>query len=210
MRAGSGDAAVTKQLSITLFWPSDLARAPQHGHRVSLDWAELLGWIDRPMQLEHKGDAGGYSLATFKGDVRSLANVEAVHAIALDFDEGDARVSRVSSVLGSYRAITYSTFSSTVERPRARAIIALSRPVTAAEYSEIWDHVHSHLTAAGLVPDRAARDASRLWYVPAIRPGAQWEFTHHLGRTLDVDVVLIRAADYHALMNREQPAQKLP
>lgn len=188
---------------MTIFRPEQLARSPQRGCRVALDWAELVEWLARPIVADDKAGSGGFSCATFKNDDRHLANVEHVSAIALDIDTGSADVASVSHALTLYRSVVYPTFSSTVERPRCRAIVALSRPVSAKEYALLWDHVRANLAAAGVELDRAARDASRLWFVPTVRAGGSFELAHHDGETIDVDKVLSVEAEHLARLERE-------
>lgn len=191
---------------LTIFWPSDLARKPQHGHRVALTWGELVEWLGRPIVSDDKAGSGGYSLATFKDDARSLAGVEAVYALGLDIDTGDVSVNCVASMLGLHRCVAYSTHSSTSAHPRSRAIIALSRSVTATEYPAIWGHVDARLRSAGVVVDRSAKDPSRLWFSRVVRPGSSVEFAYHDGVPVDVDRVLALVAEHRGRVEHERKA----
>lgn len=190
---------VEPSVALTL-WPSLAAR----GRRLEMTWEELRAWIGRPVIADAKDAHGGYSLATFRADVRKLANVERVAALGLDVDHGDARVARVLLVLRRYRAIGYTTHSHTADAPRCRVVIALTRPVTAAEYARLWDHVAAHLLAADVKVDRAARDASRLWYVPAVRANAPFVSASQTGEALDVDRVLAVDDEHQAEMAHER------
>lgn len=190
-------------ISMTVFWPDCLRRSPQVGVRAAASWPELLAWISRPIVAASKSASGGYSFATFRGDVRRLDCVEQVTALVLDIDRGDARVDHVAEVLAKYRVIAYATFSSTPAHPRCRALVALPRAVSATEYPLLWEHARAHLAAAGVEVDRTARDSSRLWYVPVIGPSTAWELAHHDGAPIDVDVALARAAEHDARIERE-------
>lgn len=186
-------------IALTIFRRDELQRKPQRGRRVSLEWGELVRWTAAPIAAATKDEGGGYSLGTFSRDERSKANVERVAALGLDVDDGDARIARVLEVLGRYQAIAYTTHSHTPDQPRCRAIVALSRPVTASEYGDLWDHVAAHLRTAGVEIDTAARDASRLWYLPAHKPGATFDHAAHGGEVLDVARIL-----EHARPRREE------
>lgn len=182
-------------IPITLFWPDRLARAPQRGVRLEATWEELLAWLERPVVTADKASAGGFALARFVRDERRLANVEAVGAIGLDGDETGTPAGPVADALSNYRAAVYTTHSHSPDAPRWRAIVALSRVVTRDEHRQIVGLAHEHFAAAGLRLDPACKDASRLWYVPAVRCGAPYELHLRDGAPLDVDAALRTARE---------------
>ena len=161
-----------------------------HGRRFRMTWTELLERLMVPRVSAVK-EVPGLSLATYREDRRALANVEHVYALGLDLD---TRVSwaEVRSRFSKSASFVHSTWSSTLFEPRARVFVLLSRPVTSNEYRSIYRALVTKLEAAGLVVDRAASDASRFWFLPAIRPGAP--FTYYVGDGGPVDVEAALAA----------------
>ncbi len=163
-------------------WPA--LRNPK-GQRVRTTWAKLVARLSEPRTCAVKLDLPGFALATFKGDRRSLANVEKVYAVGLDLDERvnwhemRDRFSRSASFL-------HSTWSSTLSEPRARVFLLLSRPVNGQEYRLVYASVARVAERGGLVVDRAASDPSRLWFLPAVKHGAP--FTKYMGEGPPVDV----------------------
>lgn len=161
--------------------------APCVGTRVSMSWDEFVHWTANPAPSESKEGAGGYSLAQYRGNIRRSDACEFVYALALDFDKGGATATAIAEKFSTTKMVAYSTHSSTIETPRCRAVIAVSRPMTANEYADVWDYASTFLRHFGLEHDRATRDPARLWYSPALRDGGHWEHAHHDGRTVDVD-----------------------
>lgn len=170
--------------------------APQRGTRVSLDWCELVRWTSGPIHSEAKEGGGAFAMATFVNDTRYKSNCEAVYALALDFDKGDARVERISELLGAYKRIVYSTHSNTDDTPRCRAIVAVSRPMSVDDYDTVWAVSAHNLLIAGARCDTATRDPSRFWYVPAVRAGGSWQHVSVDGKALDVDLTIQRHEAY--------------
>lgn len=102
-------------------------------------------------------DCPGWSPAVFRG-ARARANVESVHALGIDFDQGEPPWERFDGL--DYFA--HETHSSTPEAPRWRVVLTLAEPLTL----ETWgDHVFE---ALGLTDEswRAAKDPSRFFYLP--------------------------------------------
>jgi hypothetical protein len=138
-----------------------------HGQRVRTTWAALLKRLEVPRVCCIKEEVPGFSLATYAGDRRSLANVELVYAIGLDLDEG-LTWDLVRTRFSDCASFIHTTWSSTLAAPRARVFLPLSRPVTGAEYRRVYSAVVGVVEAGGLKVDRAASDPSRFWFLPAI------------------------------------------
>jgi DnaB helicase-like protein len=173
--------------TFTMF-PSDSVPA---GTRIPATW-DIVAQIfcqDPPQPRETpKTGLALWSPATFKGDYRERANVEAVYALGFDVDivpvpsEADLR-----AALTGRSCFFHSSSSSTPTAPRWRLLLQLSRSVTGAEYDRLWALVASRFpfgVGAG------AKDPSRGWYVP--REPAEGDFVGVVldGAPLDVDAVL--------------------
>lgn len=177
----------TPHLTITL-WRSQYAR---HGRCEELTWREFVGkYVARPEIARTKTSVAGFSIATFHGNRRALANVECVYALGLDFDRGDTTIDQAARLWRGSMGVAYTTWSHEPTTPRLRGVIVLSRPVSADEYARIWTWAADRSAKAGHVVDSAARDASRFWFVPSHRPGAEFMFRELHGSPLDVEAVL--------------------
>lgn len=174
-------------ISATFF--SSLVNA--HGQRFHTTWTALLGRLCVPRVVADKHHAPGLSFATYRGDRRSLANVETVHAVGLDLDKRlDWDV--LAGLCDPFESFVHTTWTSTDEAPRARAFLLLSRPVTGDEYRRVYAACAEQCTIAGLEIDRAASDPSRFWFLPSIPPGGKFRYTIGRGKTIDVDGALAR------------------
>lgn len=178
------------------------------GTRKATTWPALCSWLARPVVSPVKDETGGLSLATFAGDRRALANVERVFAIGIDLDHLDAlSVDTTRPAPGTVydapdwddlrarfagsAAFVHTTWSSTLQLPRLRVFLLLSRPVTGDEYRRVYQATAAHIEASGLVVDRAASDPSRFWFRPAVAAeGRGYVFWTCDGKPIDVDAAL--------------------
>jgi len=172
------------ELAITIFSADALKRSPQRGTRVSLSWSELVRWAASPSVGAAKDEHGGWSGATFAGDARAKRNVEHVFGLGLDIDDGTP-FATIVAMLAHYTFFAHSTFSSTPTTPKTRAFVLYAEPLSADEHERVWMCVASHFSGQGVTVDRATRDASRVWFVPTIRAGADYAFHTSAGAPLD-------------------------
>ena len=171
-------------IEITVFSAAALKRSPQRGARVSLSWSELVRWPGSPAVGTTKDEHGGWSGATFANDARAKRNVERVFGLGLDIDDGTP-FGTIVAMLAHYTFFAHSTFSSTPATPKTRAFVLYCEPLSAEEHERVWSCVASHFAAQGVTVDPATRDASRLWFVPTIRVGADYAFHTGEGAPLD-------------------------
>ena len=80
----------------------------------------------------------------------------------LDHDAGDpeAALAAWSGVI----AVAHSTWSHTEDAPRFRVVVPLARPIPANRWSAAWSWASERAPGA----DRACKDASRLYFRPAV------------------------------------------
>ena len=167
-----------------------LWRTFSRGRRARYSWSEFVDtFVADPEVVREKESVAGFSLASFEGDRRTLSRVEQVHALTLDFDQGDTTVEQALRLLPEVRGVTYTTFSHTPEHPKLRVIYPFSRPVDAGEYERIWLWIADKIGAKHAL-DEATRDASRFWYLPSHKPDAPYEWQTMKGSALDVPAVL--------------------
>jgi hypothetical protein len=168
-----------------------LWRTFSRGRREKHTWQSFIDTFVRdPEVVRDKRKVAGFSLASFTDNRRALPRVEQVHALILDFDEGDTTIRQAAHLLPNVRGVTYTTFRHTSEHPKLRVIFLLSRPVDAEEYSRVWAWVADKITRAKRVLDESTRDASRFWYLPSHPPGSTYEWHELEGQPLDVTKAL--------------------
>lgn len=160
------------------------------GRRISTTWDALASKLSTPRETNDKLALPGFAIATFKEDTRALANVERVFALGFDFDALTVSIAELANAFHS-ATIVHSTYSSTAAQPRARAFSLLSRGVTADEYSRLWRYCADKMEEAGQSADRAAKDASRLWFPSAVPVGSKdFIFRRIEAEPLNVDRLL--------------------
>lgn len=205
--APQGDLVIPEMIGLTMW----LRGYAHNGTRILAPPSNLAEWARYPIVSESK-EVGGFSLAHYAGDHRTKANAEQVFAIGLDSDDGAMPVARARELLAGWWYVAYSTHSSTPELPKTRAILLFSRPLSGAEYEIAWPLVVMHFTNAGVKLDMSTKDPSRLWYLPAVKPGATFDYAHDDGDALDADELLstARALEAQREEERKRRAKPLP
>jgi hypothetical protein len=161
-----------------------------HGQRRSCSWGSLCRWLSAPVVSAHKHAVAGFSVATYRDDRRALANVEQVFAVGLDLDHGIA-LGDVHARFAKTSAFVHTTWSSTLDAPRARVFLALSRPVSGEEYRRVYEAVTSQVEDGGIEVDRAASDPSRFWFRPSVAAeGCSFVYWTSDGAPVDVEAAL--------------------
>ena len=191
-------------LTITIY--TRLNNALPAGTRT-MSWDEFcedypaMGWVSkarakRPnFNFTRKQDLPLWSPVKLKdGTTRGNKNVEAVFALCLDFD-GNAPVDDVEELWSDNLMCVHTTWSHTEQKPHARVIIALSRPVSVEEHGKLVRWAMRRCEEAGLEPDPSCKDASRSWFMPAAAPEHAAAYRHIVNyqgdeQPLDVDSVL--------------------
>jgi len=166
-------------------WPS-LFR-PAEGRRFPA--RSLLERVKAPRTYARREDVPRWSGAAFRDGYRSLACFVRTAWLVLDFDKG-APCGRIVETFGDLAGFAHTTWSSTPETPRWRVALPLSRVVDRGEHDRAWRAGASLAEHAGLEPDFAARDASRAWALPAMRPG--YQHVELVGAPFDVKEALAK------------------
>ena len=150
--------------------------------------------------LESKGRAMSWSpirLRPLAGGVyrRRNALVDFVSCLVIDLDEGGIDRAGLRDALGDVHAIYHSTYSSSADRPKGRAIMPLAKPCPAALWPRMWQWVESRL---GAVVDRKCKDPARVFYVPSHPIGGHCESWVQRSGLLTVDYVALPMTDNEA------------
>lgn len=157
-------------------------------------WGQLVTALStrRVMPGEKQQVPGWSPIAVHEGMTRSLAAVETVYALVLDYD-GTATLEQAREAWAPWCHVGHTTWQGA---PRCRVVVPLAQPCPAA----LWVGVYGWAQARDPRIDQKTKDASRFWYQPATNgpadPFASWV---HEGPALELD--------YARLM---KPKPKLP
>ena len=143
-----------------------------------LTWDELttvlaLGSTHWPKE-DVKKKLPGWSPVRLRADEdgvyrRRAALVEHASLLVLDLDSGDVPT-QVEAAVDGVQAIVHTTWSCTPEHPTYRVIVALEAPVPVLKWPAVWAAGARWAAARGVRVDPAAKDACRLYYLPARHP----------------------------------------
>lgn len=188
------------------------------------DWPQLVAetlaappvfkcdMADKAARDRAKAKAGSWIHGRFADGKRNLASFLDRQTIALDIEQKhddktgqwvgepvviDAVVDALDSLdlLEGVAWVAHETFNSTPERPRLRAFLPLSRPVTLTEYGRLTLAVMEAMP--GISFDQCSTQGERVMYKPA-RPTADraWWAEAREGGAIDVDAALAWAPAY--------------
>jgi hypothetical protein len=88
------------------------------------------------------------------GKHRGTGNVVYVQNLWLDFEEGDLEPKELAQLFPQVRMLITNTFRHTAEKPRFRAIIPTTQPVTPEAYSLLYENIAWKLEDAGYFVQR--------------------------------------------------------
>jgi hypothetical protein len=171
---------------------------------VEMMWALFVEQLKKFLARPPKPLKDGLAIifAVFAADQRiRRANVTAVTALGVDVD-GDP--SKGQEYLAPealhermpFEMVTWSTYSSTPDAPRYRAVFPFDRPYTVAEFERIWHWANQQ--TGGRLMDPACKDPCRLFYTPRWPEGAEDRFVRDFaGPRLSLGGV---PANFHPLM----------
>ena len=146
---------------------------------VECTWPDVARALTRFAVATAKDEVPCWSAASYPmGSTRSAANVLALSMLVLDVDDGTP----LEQVLGAFPGATaawHTSWSHEPDFPRYRVVLPLAEPVPVALWPGVFrwaqDRVSGHL-------DPSTKDASRLWYRPAVRSS---EWPHEAGVVSD-------------------------
>lgn len=171
-------------------WPSRTANAGGH---AEITWETFLGFVSSPAIAAEKNGLEGWSPAKFAGDRRKAAAAELVSAIVLDDDATGLPLERIAEMWGDVAGVVHSSHSHLAGHPKWRIVLRVSRDMSPDEHARVWLAVYDLAAARGQELDEKTKDPSRLWFVPAHRDGAAYEWRELTGEPLDVDAILTAA-----------------
>lgn len=115
---------------------------------------------------------------------RSAEDVSRIHSLIFDNDGGTVSASEFGIILSDYRICITNSFSSTVSRPRWRAIIPTTRYMTPEEHEMCWNGVITRLDERGYKNghgfDTSKRAVNSIFYLPCRAKDPNGSFFHDL------------------------------
>ena len=166
--------------------------------QVEIEWGGLVTLLTSDfIRTDAKAGSPAWCPVEFSPPIRSKENARAVWAATYDFD--DVTPEQFTSMLAKLdasgiAAIVHSSFSHTPEKPKARVVFKLSRPVLSGEWPVVWEAIPRMLDLK-VNADPACRDASRLYYLACAKPDAPtFAATTDGTESIDVDALLAYAS----------------
>jgi putative DNA primase/helicase len=150
--------------------------------QLHVSWEKLVHVLTNHHEREEKDGLLWSPTLYTPGMPRGKANVVSVSALVLDFDH-EADPVTFTANWSSWEYVMHTTFTHTDAEPRWRAVFPFTDPVAA----EQWPHAWAQLIRlfSGASADKSCKDASRIYYLPACRPGAPHGAHVNPGRRLD-------------------------
>jgi hypothetical protein len=146
-------------------WPN---HAAPEGTYACVPWSAIVDFVAKPIIHEEKATLEGWAAVKFRGP-RSKANVEEISLLVLDLDDTTLSLDEVCNVFAGVSGLVHTTHSSTIVKPKYRIVLRLSRDITRRRTRPRLVPRRALCLSQNVTLDRAARDASRLFYVPARR-----------------------------------------
>lgn len=174
---GGGDQAVIEEVQ-RLTWPQ---------------FAERL--TKEPREVNDKAHAGWYIPAEFDPAYRHSDNFVARYAITFDFDK--VNLDTWGEVILAWENLAfalYTTYSHTLENPRFRVVMPLSRPTGFDEFQAV-----ARKLAEDVGIELVARESfvpAQMMYCPARKLGGLWASHINKGDFVNVDDVLAEYPDW--------------
>ena len=182
MHVNSAPGAVPQgSLTLTHFPRFNVAT----GKRYSLTWPELVEWLQSPdLRAPSKAELPLIKLATFAGDHRSDATLEAVYGIEGDYDGGavEPAVAAAQLAVAGICGLIVTTPSHRPDAPRFRVLCPLSQPIKPAERHPMTARLNGALGGI-LAPESFV--VSQAFYVGAVDGGEPMQCFSINGAPLD-------------------------
>ena len=145
-----------------------------------LDWPKLAARLMTPTRWEgEKVRAPAWlpvRLTEGAPMVRKDVHVAGVSCIVLDLDEG-AQLHTVAAAVRAlgFEAVLHTTWSHTPEHHKARVVFPLAEDCPRDQWLEVWRCAERWAAEWGAIIDPACKNPSRLYFLPALPGGEEWE-----------------------------------
>lgn len=169
----------------TILWSEFVKKVstPYHTDETYLEYIS-----SKKEYQDNKKDVGGYVGGYLNNGRRKTDTVLHRSLITLDMDFGDMQAWEDWKLLYGYACCAYSTHKHTIEKPRLRIVLPLSRPVSREEYEPIARHVADQFGIE--LFDETTYEAARLMYWQSTSKDAPYFFDYCDGSWIDADEIL--------------------
>lgn len=207
---------------------------PEVRRAQGMRWADVVGWLTRPMTAPPTEECPPWTKRAEKGDPpndrrkaalplwslvsyaecgwpepaarveRGKARVQWVWGLGLDYDDGTT-LEEMLAVWGGWAGVWHTTWKHREDAPRWRGVLPFDRPVHAGVWPQVFAWAQER---AGGRLDPATKDCSRAWYAPAHGPYAPFRSRVVRGPRLVLPegVTVYRA---HIKPKRARPARRI-
>jgi hypothetical protein len=129
-------------------------------------WEKFFSILTTPIITENKDTfcIGPYRLN--ENMRRNNPNVESISALVYDVDHSKGKTFEgIIKLTKNYAGILHTTWSHTLEEPRYRLILLLSRPIPAGDFKEVWNNFLLFNDELKEIIDPKCKDISRAYYL---------------------------------------------
>lgn len=180
--------------------------------RGALSLGQLTRRMTRFEVVESKGKTMCWSPVRLRplpgGEYRRRnALVDFISCLVVDLDEGGIGRDELRDALGDVHAIYHSTYSSSLDNPKGRAIMPLDKPCPSVLWPRMWKWVEERL---GAVVDRKCKDPSRVFYVPSHPVGGHCESWVQRGAVLSVDYGALPMTEHEQRVEARKQRKRAP
>jgi len=159
--------------------------------QLEITWEQWLDYLEQEPATGFDGAMAhaGWSPVIFNPPKRAKDNVSRVFALVLDYDKG-GDWDRIYTLWAKNYGTIYTTKSHASDAHRLRAVLPLTRAVTADEYAKIWEWASRVSADAQCPTDPQCKDASRFWYDPSTPAAGTWRAERLTGKPIDPEAIL--------------------
>lgn len=190
------------------------SRKDKRYHNQEIAWSELIDRLKdtvrthetvneyRAMSKARQADikdVGGFVAGYLKDGKRGKETIKSRSMITLDMDDASMDLIEQWDMLGGppdYSLIVYSTHKHTLNKPKLRLIIPLSRDVVADEYEFLARTVAKGIDSSMLMFDDTTYQPSRMMFWPSTSKDGDYVFRSYEGKPLDVERMLSKYPDW--------------
>ncbi len=122
---------------------------------------------------------------------RLRENIKEIFLLVLDIDSGIS-FNQIEELLKNFEFVAHSTYSHSVEIPKWRVILPLSKPIESNKLTPLFDEVNKLFE--GALDVACGHDPSRIYYLPCCPKETEslYVFHHNEGIYLDPDVFIVK------------------
>ena len=192
---GSGKLGGPDVAAVTASRSDDLADLPitisrfRNAHD-NVPMQEDMTWGDLVEHLSHhvvrvSKDGPGFSPVSYRrGATRSTVGVEQIFCAVADVDSGISPEQFLEQFPPDLEVLLVSTYRSTPEHPKFRAITPLVAPCAASDWTRGWDSLQENVWHGA--SDEHTKDAGRFYYLASHAPEGTPFVMHRPGKALDL------------------------